>query len=88
MNCEDCGCKVYNGHCVNCHEETYIAEQNFSNDEPIAFSEEFTQKLTEQKLQAKVILERQRIKDEIENKNEPNSGAGYGDGKNKSCSSN
>lgn len=25
--CEDCGCKVYNGHCVNCHEETFIAAQ-------------------------------------------------------------
>lgn len=25
--CEDCGCKVYSGHCVNCHEETFIAEQ-------------------------------------------------------------
>lgn len=25
--CEDCGCKVFNGHCVNCHEETYIAQQ-------------------------------------------------------------
>lgn len=27
MTCEDCGCKVYNGHCVNCHEEIYIEEQ-------------------------------------------------------------
>jgi len=25
--CEDCGCKVFSGHCVNCHEETYIAQQ-------------------------------------------------------------
>ena len=25
--CEDCGCKVYGGHCVNCHEETFIAQQ-------------------------------------------------------------
>lgn len=25
--CEDCGCKVFSGHCVNCHEETFIAEQ-------------------------------------------------------------
>lgn len=25
--CDDCGCKVYGGHCVNCHEETYIAQQ-------------------------------------------------------------
>lgn len=25
--CEDCGSKVYKGHCVNCHEETFIADQ-------------------------------------------------------------
>lgn len=25
--CEDCGCKVFGGHCVNCDEETFIAEQ-------------------------------------------------------------
>ena len=25
--CEDCGCKVYGGHCVNCHEESFIAHQ-------------------------------------------------------------
>lgn len=25
--CEDCGCKVFSGHCVNCHEETFIAQQ-------------------------------------------------------------
>lgn len=25
--CEDCGCKVFSGHCVNCHEETHIANQ-------------------------------------------------------------
>lgn len=25
--CEDCGCKTYNGVCVNCHEEVYIADQ-------------------------------------------------------------
>jgi len=57
-SCEDCGCKVYNGHCVNCHEETYIAEQNYSNDEPIAFSEEFNKKLEQQEKEASEILER------------------------------
>lgn len=25
--CEDCGCKVFNGGCTNCHEELYIIEQ-------------------------------------------------------------
>jgi len=33
--CEDCGCKVYGGHCVNCHEETYIADQYRDLGEPI-----------------------------------------------------
>lgn len=27
MTCPDCGCKVYNGACVNCHEETFILDQ-------------------------------------------------------------
>ena len=27
QTCEDCGCKIYGGHCVNCHEETFIADQ-------------------------------------------------------------
>ena len=30
--CEDCGCKVYNGTCTNCHEEIYIQEQYFDLD--------------------------------------------------------
>ena len=25
--CDDCGCKVFGGHCINCHEEVFIAEQ-------------------------------------------------------------
>ena len=56
--CEDCGCKVYSGHCVNCHEETYIAEQNYSNDEPIKFSKEFNDKLKIQEEQAKKLLKK------------------------------
>lgn len=27
QTCEDCGSKIYGGHCVNCHEETFIADQ-------------------------------------------------------------
>ena len=27
--CEDCGCRVYNGSCVNCDEEAFIAEQQW-----------------------------------------------------------
>jgi len=54
--CEDCGCKVYGGHCVNCHEETFIAEQNEGNDEPIAFSKEFNDKLGKQAKEAQDLL--------------------------------
>jgi hypothetical protein len=28
MTCEDCGERIYNRHCVNCHEEVFIAEQH------------------------------------------------------------
>lgn len=33
--CEDCGCKVFSGHCTNCHEETFIAEQYRENGESV-----------------------------------------------------
>jgi hypothetical protein len=33
--CEDCGCKVYGGHCINCHEETFIAQQYRENKESV-----------------------------------------------------
>ena len=33
--CPDCGCKMYNGVCTNCHEEMYIAEQYNELDMPI-----------------------------------------------------
>jgi len=58
--CENCGSKVYNGHCVNCHEETYIAEQNAgmnNTEDMIVFSSEFTKKVKEQEKEAKEILE-------------------------------
>ena len=30
--CENCGCKVYDGRCTNCHEELYIEEQYYELD--------------------------------------------------------
>ena len=33
--CEDCSCKVYSGHCTNCHEETYIAQQYRENGDEV-----------------------------------------------------
>jgi len=69
--CEDCGCKIYNGHCVNCHEETYIYEQNCQNDEPISLSNEFFNKVKEQEIEAKEIRSKQETWDR-EHKDENN----------------
>jgi hypothetical protein len=33
--CEDCGCRVYNGHCTNCHEEIFIEQQYIELGEPV-----------------------------------------------------
>ena len=60
MHCENCGCKVYNGHCVNCHEERYIYEQSQSNDEPTSFSKDFLNKVCEQDKEAKEIMKKER----------------------------
>ena len=50
--CEDCGCEVYNGHCVNCHEELYIMDQYYEmvNDElKHSLSDEFVEKVKQQR---------------------------------------
>ena len=46
MFCKNCGCKIYGGACVNCHEEFFIAEQNAGNEEPAPIPKVF-QKLEE-----------------------------------------
>lgn len=33
--CDDCGSKVYDGHCVNCHEEIFIEQQYIELGEPV-----------------------------------------------------
>ena len=45
--CEDCGTRVYNGRCDNCHEELAIYEDQgeYVNYE---FSSEFMEKVNEQ----------------------------------------
>ncbi len=60
--CSDCGCKVYSGHCMNCHEETYILEQDMENDEHIVFSDEFIQKVKEQSNEAKKLRRNEQWK--------------------------
>jgi hypothetical protein len=46
--CEDCGCAVYNGHCVNCHEEVFIAEQHMDLGTWNECSQEFKDKVMQQ----------------------------------------
>jgi hypothetical protein len=33
--CENCGSRVYEGYCVNCHEEVFIAQQYEIDGEPV-----------------------------------------------------
>lgn len=52
--CSDCGCKVYNGACTNCHEEIYIAEQYRENGDPLPPEDtDFTKKLRQCEREAK-----------------------------------
>lgn len=45
--CEDCGCRVYSGHCVNCHEDVYIADQHYELGTWDDCSDEFKQRVVE-----------------------------------------
>lgn len=46
--CEDCGCRVYNGYCTNCDEESYILTQDEKNDVHVDFDRDFYKKVNEQ----------------------------------------
>ena len=47
--CENCGCKVFSGKCVNCHEELYILEQYYELGMPLPNDDtEFMQKVYQQ----------------------------------------
>ena len=59
--CEDCGNRVYNGHCTWCHKETYIYEQNIGNDELSPMSDEFMDKVRTQRKQAKEITDEENL---------------------------
>lgn len=60
-SCPNCGERVYNGHCTWCHEEHYIMEQSYQNDEPTQFSEEFVEKVKAQDKEAKEIRRKERL---------------------------
>ena len=46
-HCEDCGCKLRNGICSNCHEELYILTYQ-SADIEFSLSDEFMKAAAEQ----------------------------------------
>ncbi len=49
--CEDCGCKVYNGRCTNCHEELYILDQYIEQDMELPGEDsDFMKKVSEQEI--------------------------------------
>lgn len=50
--CENCGCKVYDGHCVNCHEEIYIERQYQELGEPVP--ESISKKAIEQSYEPQI----------------------------------
>ena len=48
MYCEDCGCKTYEGRCVNCYEELDILDQYYElGMEPPSEDSEFMRKVRE-----------------------------------------
>lgn len=50
--CEDCGCKVYNGRCTNCHEELYILDQYYEQHMELPDDEsDFMKKVREQQIE-------------------------------------
>jgi hypothetical protein len=53
--CPNCGCKRFEGACVNCHEETYIFQQHLE-DPCCELSDEFMDKVRRQKRE----IERER----------------------------
>lgn len=47
--CEDCGCRVINGRCVNCDEETFIVQQYIDQEMDLPSEDtEFMKKFREQ----------------------------------------
>ena len=63
--CPDCGCKMYNGVCTNCHEEMYIAEQY--NELDMQMPESFQHKLEEVEIAQSYYKERPDVKRELKN---------------------
>lgn len=52
-SCENCGEKVYDGACVNCHEEIYIEQQYHDLNMPVPESIEQTAAIQRKEIQSK-----------------------------------
>lgn len=50
ITCEDCGERIIGNHCVNCHEEVFIAEQHVELETYGETSLEFKELVDEQLL--------------------------------------
>jgi predicted ATP-dependent serine protease len=52
--CENCGCKMYNGRCTNCHEELYILDQYYELGMVLPHKDsDFMKKVEEQRKEIK-----------------------------------
>lgn len=65
-HCPDCGCKMYNGVCTNCHEEIYIAEQY--NDLGMEMPDSFIERLEKVTKEQCGYAKRDDVKRELKNK--------------------
>lgn len=61
--CPDCGCKMYNGACTNCHEEIYIAEQY--HELGMSMSSEFQERVLEKEIERENYMRREDVKREM-----------------------
>lgn len=53
-NCDNCGCRIYNGLCTNCHEEAYILDVQCADlDVDLEISKDFQRKAEDQRSDAK-----------------------------------
>lgn len=64
MHCEDCGVRVYNGLCPNCNEEAYIQDNQLN----VPHSEEWRDKVSEDRKQQKKRLKNGREKIQSDNR--------------------
>lgn len=58
--CPDCGCKMYNGICTNCHEDLIIFDECLQYDIPM--SDEFLNSVDECRTRQREYIKRPDVK--------------------------